>query len=81
MWIVLWDPVLMKKLLKNEICGSCVLFTGPTELIKRLKSQQLPATVHMNNSRCPLNECAAIGKKKKGEEMKKQTQKLDPNPA
>ena len=56
----------MKKLLKSEICGSRALFTGPIELIKRLKSQQLPATVHMNNSRCPLNECAAIGKKKKG---------------
>ena len=69
MWIVLWDPVLMKKLLKNEICGSCVLFTGPTELIKKLKSQQLSATVYMNSSRCPLIECAAAGKKKKkGEE-------------
>ena len=35
------------------------------ELIKGLKSQQLPATVHMNNSRCPLNECTTTGKKKK----------------
>ena len=65
----MWDLILMKKLLKSEICGSRALFMGPTELIKRLKSQQLPATVHMNSSRCPLNECATAGeKKKKGEE-------------
>ena len=41
------------------------LFTGTTELIKELKSQQFPATVHMNSSRCPLIECAAAGEKKK----------------
>ena len=35
-----------------------------TKLIKKLKSQQLSATVHMNSSRCPLIECAAAGKKK-----------------
>ena len=65
----MWDPILMKKLLKSEICGSRVLFMGPTQLIKKkLKSQQLPATVHMNSSRCPLIECAAAGKKKKSEE-------------
>ena len=58
----------MKKWLKSEICGSRTLFTGPTKLIKRLKSQQLSATVHMNSSRCSLNECTAAGKKKKGEE-------------
>ena len=59
----MWDPILMKKLLKSEICGSRALFMGPTELIKKLKSQQLLATVHMNSSCCPLIECAA-GKKK-----------------
>ena len=64
----MWDPILMKKLLKSEICGSRALFMGPTELIKKLKSQQLPATVHMNSSLCPLIECAAVGKKKRGEE-------------
>ena len=61
----MWDPILMKRLLKSEICGSRVLFTGPTELIKKLKSQQLPATIHVNNSLCPVIECAAVGKKKK----------------
>ena len=44
---------------------------GPTELIKRLKSQQLPATVHMNSSRCSLNECAAAGKLKKKKKEKR----------
>ena len=47
------------------------LFMEPTELIKELKSQQFPASVHMNSSRCPLIECIAVGEKrrrKKGEE-------------
>ena len=61
----MWDPILMKKLLKSKICGSRVLFTGLTELIKRLKSQQFPATIHVNSSLCPVIECAAVGKKKK----------------
>ena len=82
MWIVPWDPFLMKKLIKSVICGSRTLFTGPTELIKTLKSQQLPATVHMNSSHCSLNECAAAGKKKKKvKERKRKRKKLDPNPA
>ena len=65
----MWNPILMKKLLKSEICGSHILFTDP-KLIKKkkLKSQQLPATVHMNSNRCSLNESAAGKKKKKGEE-------------
>ena len=33
-------------MLKNEICGSRALFTGPTGLIKGLKSQQTIVTVH-----------------------------------
>ena len=55
----------------NEKSYSKVRFVGPvhcsrtTKLIKKLKSQQLSATVHMNSSRCPLIECAAAGKKKK----------------
>ena len=65
----MWDLILMKKLLKSEICGSRALFTDHKTDKKKLKSQQLPATVHMNSSRCPLIECAAAGKKKKkGEE-------------
>ena len=47
---------------------------------KKLKSQRLLVTIHMNSSHCPLIECAAAGdKKKKGEETWTQTQKLDPN--
>ena len=46
MWIVPWDPFLIKKLLKSEIYGSRALFTGPTGLIKGLKSQQTMTTVH-----------------------------------
>ena len=38
---------------------------GTTKLIKKLKSQQLPATVHMNSSRCPWVRSSR--KKKKGE--------------
>ena len=30
---------LMKKLLKSEICESCALFLGPTDVLKKLKSQ------------------------------------------
>ena len=48
----------MKKLLKSE--------THRTD--KKLKNQQLSAIVHMNSSRCPLNECAVAEKKKKNEE-------------
>ena len=38
-WIVSWDPFFMKKLLKSEICGSYELCTGPTNVLKMLKSQ------------------------------------------
>ena len=30
MWIVPWNPFLMKKLLKSEVYGSCKQCTGPT---------------------------------------------------
>ena len=52
----------MKKLLKSEIYRS---HPRSTKLIKKLKSQPWPVTVHINSSRCPLIECAAAGKKKK----------------
>ena len=67
----------MKKLLKSEINGCCILFTGLTELIKKkiLKSEQLSATVHINSSRCPLIECAAAGKKRKKKKLKKRKRK------
>ena len=64
----------MKKLLKSEICRSHILFTDHKTDKKKLKSQPLPATVHMNSSRCPLIECAAAGKKKK-KKVKKRKRK------
>ena len=55
----------MKKLLKSEIYRSVHCLQIYKTDKKKLKSQPLPATVHMNSSRCPLIECAAAGKKKK----------------
>ena len=45
-----------------------------TDKKKKLKSQPLPATVHMNSNRSPLIECAAAGKKKK-KKVKKRKRK------
>ena len=64
----------MKKLLKSEIYGSRALFTDH-KTDKKVKSQQLSATVHMNSSRCPLFECAAAGKKKKKVKKRKRKRK------
>ena len=70
MWIVPWDPFLMKKLLKSEICGS--VNSAQCALIgwKLFDKSNCAATVHaqcMNNSRnskiCPKMR----GKKKKKE--------------
>ena len=50
-----WDPFLMKKLLKSEICGSRVLFTGPTDVHKIVEKSKFFTTVHaqyMNSSIC-----------------------------
>ena len=50
----------MKKLIKSET----------HRIDKKLKSQQLSTTVHMNSSRCPLNECAVAEKKEKKKKKK-----------
>ena len=45
----------MKKLLKNEVCGSHALFTGPIDVLKMIEKSKFSATVHaqyMNNSLC-----------------------------
>ena len=45
----------MKKLLKSEICGSRVLFTGPTDVHKIVEKSKFFTTVHaqyMNSSIC-----------------------------
>ena len=46
MWIVPWDPFLMKKLLKSEIYRSYTLFTGPTDILKIVKKSNSAATVY-----------------------------------
>ena len=62
------EPNFNEKVIKNEICGFHTLFMRPTELIKKkLKSQQLMATVHINSNRGPLTECKKKKKKKKKE--------------
>ena len=62
------EPNFNEKVIKNEICGFHTLFMRPTELIKKkLKSQQLMATVHINSSRGPN----WVGKKKKKKERKR----------
>ena len=38
--------ILMKKLLKSEICGSCEQCTGPTDVLKRAEKSNCVATVH-----------------------------------
>ena len=51
----------MKKVAKNEICGSRALFTGPTGGLKMVEKSNSVATIHeqcMKNSRTiSLNTC------------------------
>ena len=69
----------MKKLIKSEVCGAHEQYISHCLW---LKSQQYAATIHMNSSRCSLNEYAAAGeKKKKVKKRKRKRKKLDPNPA
>ena len=44
--LVSWDPFLMKKLLKNKICGSREQYTGPTDVLKMAEKSKFSATVH-----------------------------------
>ena len=36
-----WDPFLIKKLLKNEVCGSYEQCTGPIDVLKSQKFRLL----------------------------------------
>ena len=38
--------ILMKKLLKSEVCGSREQCTGPTDVLKRAEKSNCVATVH-----------------------------------
>ena len=42
MWIVLWDPFLMKKLLKSKVCGSM----NSKICAEKWKKSNFVATVH-----------------------------------
>ena len=62
-------PFFMKMLLESEICGSRILFTGPTNVLKRVEKSNSVAIVHeqcMNSSRTiSLNACQKKKKKKR----------------
>ena len=50
-----WDPFLMKKLLKSEICESSEQYTRPTDVLKMVEKSKISATIHaqyMNSSLC-----------------------------
>ena len=72
----------MKKLLKNEICESRILFTGPTDVLKRVEKSNNAVTVHeqcMNSSRTiSLNACQK--KKRENTKLKTLTPDVYPNP-
>ena len=80
MWIVPWDPFLMKKLLKSEICGSvnsarCVLIG-----CKEWEKSNFMATVHAQCMNSSYKSHKRVQKKKKKnkkeEEEKHQKQTL-----
>ena len=56
----------MKKLLKSEICGSRVLFTGPTDMLKRVEKSNSAVTVYKQcmNSSCTISLNACQKKKR-----------------
>ena len=58
----------MKKLLKSKICRFCVLFMGPTDVLKMVEKSKFSATVHaqyMNSSLCLQLRVQTKEKKKK----------------
>ena len=71
MWIVPWDPFLMKKLLKSEVYGSRALFTGPTGLIKEAEKSTIYGYCSWKMAVRPLNACVAAEEKKKKKKEKK----------
>ena len=62
MWIVSWNPFLMKKLLKSDICGSHEQYTRPIDVIKKRKSKKNVATIHWTVTAI---SCCSWQKKKK----------------
>ena len=80
-WIVLWDPFLIKFLVKKDVCGSCEQCTGPT--ISAISDQC--ADIQSASGSCALctgptsrsvsHEKPTFGKKKKNKK-KEETWKL-----
>ena len=68
------EPNFNEKITQKWDLWICILFTELTKLIK-MKSQPLPATVHINSNRCPLNECAVAEKKKKSVKKRRRKRK------
>ena len=71
-----WNPFLMKKLLKSEICGSCKQYMGPTDMLERAEKSKCSATVHaqyMNSSIC-LQLRMKKKKKRKKENVKEENE-------
>ena len=76
MWIVLWDPFLMKKLIKNEICGS--MNSARTHWLTE-KSKKQGQTV-LYYCACPLKVWNACRKEKKKKKGKTQNAKVNVDP-
>ena len=73
-----WDPFLMKKLLKSEICESSEQYTKPTNVLKMVEKSKFSATVHaqyMNSSLC-LQLRVPKKKKKKEKEKRKRGKRI-----
>ena len=63
---MLWDPFLMKKLLKSEVCGSRALFTGPMGLIKGAEKSTIYDYYSWTVAVCPSKRmCSSREKRKK----------------
>jgi len=50
---VLWDPFLVKKLLKSEVCRSREQYTGPTGVHRNVKNH---GSTMREQCTCPLKE-------------------------
>ena len=87
MWIIPWDPFLIKKLLKSEICGSrdwkiaekvtlCALFTPQSQqsrLAKKKKVENIDMNAGKHKTRFP-NAHLGYAKSKKKKKKKIESQ-------
>ena len=66
------DPFLIKKLLKNEVCGSRALFTGPTRLIKGAEKSTIYGYYSWTIAVCPPKHMHTNTEEKKKKKKKKE---------